>query len=134
MSTFALDVARFVEKVGEQAEMAVKKATIDLFSDVVRATPVDTGRAKGNWQPTIGAPAAGQTAALDPSGGGAMSEIVSTVSAGEMGQTFYLSNNLPYIERLEYGSHSKQAPNGMVRLNVQRWQAIIDAAASEVAQ
>ena len=30
-----------------------------------------------------------------------------------------ISNNLPYIERLEYG-YSKKASKGMVRINIQR--------------
>lgn len=34
------------------------------------------------------------------------------------GNIYWLSNNLPYIERLEYG-YSKQTPAGMVRLSIE---------------
>jgi hypothetical protein len=36
-------------------------------------------------------------------------------------------NNLPYAVPLEYG-HSKQAPGGMVRITLARFQQIVDEA------
>ena len=44
------------------------------------------------------------------------------------GQVAFIVNNLPYAIPLEYG-HSTQAPNGMVRITVERFQQIVDAAA-----
>jgi hypothetical protein len=40
-----------------------------------------------------------------------------------VGDLYYLTNNLPYIERLEYG-WSKQAPGGMVRKNMQNFNRL----------
>lgn len=133
MSSFSLDVARFAEIAGDNTEQVVKKATIDLFTDVVRGTPVEKGRARGNWQPTIDAPAVTVLEAYDPSGAATIGKVAGAVSAGSMGDTFHMTNNLPYIERLEMG-YSKQAPAGMVRLNVERWQQMIDGASVEVGE
>ena len=36
------------------------------------------------------------------------------------GNVVYLTNNLPYAQRLEYEGWSKQAPAGMVRVNMAR--------------
>jgi nitroimidazol reductase NimA-like FMN-containing flavoprotein (pyridoxamine 5'-phosphate oxidase superfamily) len=44
-----------------------------------------------------------------------------------IGQTAYLVNNLPYAVPLEYG-HSKQAPGGMVRITLARFQQVVDEA------
>ena len=38
---------------------------------------------------------------------------------------FYITNNLPYIMRLEFG-YSKQAPAGMARITVDRFQTIVN--------
>lgn len=76
------------------------------------------GRARGNWQCSIGAPIVTEIDRIDPSGSRATAEVKKTVKAGEVN---YLSNNVPYISRLEYKGHSTQAPNGMVRISLQRF-------------
>jgi hypothetical protein len=91
----------------------------------VQASPVDTGRFKGNWQVTYGVPAASVRDILDKSGAVSGAEVAKVMSL-PAGGVVYLANNLPYAQRLEYG-WSKQAPAGMVRtalrqfsLNVKR--------------
>ncbi|MNT90915.1 hypothetical protein D3C72_2319290 [compost metagenome] len=44
-----------------------------------------------------------------------------------VGQMAYLINNLPYAIPLEFG-HSNQAPNGMVRVTIARFQQIVEQA------
>jgi hypothetical protein len=48
----------------------------------------------------------------------------------EAGSIFYLTNNLPYGERLEYG-YSKQAPSGMVRITLAEYEKILRLEASK---
>ena len=50
------------------------------------------------------------------------SDFASTLHAGGV---FYITNNLPYIMRLEFGS-SSQAPAGMARVTCSKWQARLD--------
>ena len=70
--------------------------------------------------------AQGEIDRQDKSGSSVTSEIVAKTPEGA-GQETFMSNSLPYIEDLEYGS-SKQAPNGMVRRNLARVQRIVDKA------
>lgn len=96
---------------------ATRKLALEALRRVVLKTPVDTGRARGNWQTTIGRPATGQTEATDPSGGQTISRGSQVIGQAPIFRPITLANNLPYIERLESGS-SQQAPNGMVATTV----------------
>lgn len=123
-----MSMSEIVSRTNARVDTQIRKATIELFGSVIKMTPVDTGRAKGNWQCTIGSPATSSTNAIDGSsrqslqGSKAYSDVVSTVP--KSGNVVWLANNLPYIRKLEYGS-SQQAPSGMVRINIQRFASIL---------
>jgi len=85
------------------------------------------GRFRGNWQFSIDTPADGVLDQLDPSGTVSIAVLRTQVQSLTIGQTAYLVNNLPYAVPLEYG-HSKQAPGGMVRITLARFQQIVDEA------
>lgn len=127
--SFSDDVRRFATKTTEAHSKITRVATLELFSGVIKATPVDTGRARGNWQTAVGSPAQAETERLDKSGGEAIAEVEAKTPEGA-GQVTYLSNNLPYIEELENGS-STQAPEGFVRKNMDRVGRMVDAAVAK---
>lgn len=133
MTSFADSVARFTKKAEAKVEMAVRKIAIDVFSEVILMTPVDTGRARGNWQCKIGAIPNGTLELDDAAGTATISAIQAEALNLKAGQPIFLINNLPYIEALEHG-HSSQAPSGMVRLTVQRWKPIVAKVAQEIAK
>lgn len=111
-----------------KAAVAAQKIAGEVFRRVILRTPVDTGRARGNWQVTIGAPS---DLTLDGTDGGrsAVLRAIETVRGWRLGSAaIYLTNNLPYIERLENG-WSKQAPTGMVALTVAEFGGIAADAA-----
>ena len=83
------------------------------------------GRFRGNWQFSIDSPADGVLDQIDPSGNVSIAVLRTQVQSLTIGQTAYLVNNLPYAVPLEYG-HSKQAPGGMVRITLARFQQIVD--------
>ncbi|MFJ7792327.1 hypothetical protein [Pseudomonas sp. NPDC096950] len=85
------------------------------------------GRFRGNWQFSIDTPADGVLDQIDPSGNVSIAVLRTQVQSLTIGQTAYLVNNLPYAVPLEYG-HSKQAPGGMVRITLARFQQIVDEA------
>lgn len=114
---FALDLRKFGEVTREQATLIFRKITLELDSRVVLGTPVDIGRARGNWFPSLNTPATGTTDKTDPGGSAALAAINSVVGSARLGDTVWLTNNLPYILPLENG-HSKQAPDGMVDINL----------------
>ncbi len=122
MTTFALNLAKQIEAAKDQAELVAKKITIELFSRVIEKSPVDTGRFRANWNCSISSPDLSTSESTDPSGSGAISKVTSTVVSYTLNdQSVFLTNNLPYADRLENG-WSKQAPNGMVRLSVMEIQ------------
>lgn len=99
--------------------MIFRKIIIDLDTRVVLDTPVDTGRARGNWFPSLNAPSDQvDESASDRSGSKAVGEATSTAQRAKIGDIAWLTNNLPYILPLENG-HSGQAPDGMVDVNLE---------------
>lgn len=130
-SEFTLDLRKFAEKAGGVADLAIKKICLDLTSSIVLKTPVDTGRARANWQTSVGQPDNSVTTATDKSGNATISAASATASKAS-GNIFYLTNNLPYIASLEFGLYnagpktiggfSNQAPNGMVRISINEVQ------------
>ena len=130
--SFGSEVNNWGEDTLRKMTEATQKITLDVFNNVIRLSPVDTGRFRGNWQPSIGAPVAGELEMLDPTGGTVTAKVSGFVESVEAGDVIYLVNNLPYAQRLEDGS-SQQAPNGMVKLTVQRFQPIADKVIAQIA-
>lgn len=131
MTSFALDLQKFAEKAEGNAQTVVRKISIDLFSKTVLRTPVDTGRARANWNCSIGAPSFTVSQKTDKGATTTQAGIRSTLGNWKQGD-IYLMNSLPYIRRLEYDGWSKQAPAGMVRISVAEFQTFVDAATRTV--
>lgn len=129
--SFALDVSKFVEKAKKNPETVMRQVSIKLFSAIIKASPVDTGRFRMNWMASGGTPASGTTDAVDKSGNIAIGNATSFVLKATYWHEFTLTNNLPYAQRLEYG-WSQQAPAGVVRTNVSRFQQLINEEANKV--
>lgn len=131
MSKFTLDVAAFVEKAKKNPEKVVRAVSLKLFSAIIKSSPVDTGRFRNNWQTTGQAPATGLIAGVDPTGNKAVNSSATFITNSPAWDAFTLTNNLPYAERLEYG-WSKQAPTGVVRVNIARFNSLLAEEAAKV--
>lgn len=114
------DIAVGVEK---NSDALVRKTVITVASAVALRTPVDTGRARANWRTNIGGPLVAPVNSF-PAGtkgttgaaaaGQAINDAISKMQSYKRGGVpVYISNNLPYIDRLNKG-HSKQAPAGFI--------------------
>lgn len=131
MSGFTLDIKNFVEKAKKNPETVARQVSFKLFSAVIKASPVDTGRFRMNWQ-TAGAVApSGVIDGTDKGGAAAIGDAASYIFAASDWNEFTLTNNLPYAERLEYG-WSNQAPSGVVRVNVARFNTLLEEEAAKV--
>ncbi|WP_223535617.1 hypothetical protein [Pseudomonas sp. GL-B-16] len=82
------------------------------------------GRFRGNWNFSIGYPDNSFRIHPDPTGEAATARLVSGAIEFKAGETAFIVNNLPYAIPLEFG-HSTQAPGGMVRITVARFQQIV---------
>lgn len=127
MARFEAQLRGFGIKALDQVDKVRRASVLELFKLVIFATPVDTGRLRGNWQTTINSPASAAIGRNDPGGAAAMAEAVANL--GSLTDVVWFTNNLPYAERIEYDGWSKQAPEGMVRRHVASWKRIVAAKA-----
>lgn len=120
MSEFArsLSVSGDLEEaVNEEA----RATAFTLLRDVVIATPVDEGRARGNWQVGTAGYKGGEVSTLDIAGGQTINKGKKDIDSAKAitYPTIYITNNLPYIGRLNDG-WSQQAPKKFVDSAVKR--------------
>lgn len=129
--SFYLDLKKFGDKAERLMTIIPRKVALEVFSRVVMRTPVDTGRARGNWQANVGSPAAGVVEATDTGGSDTVMEIANEVESWDVENVaIYLVNNLPYIVALEDG-WSDQAPAGMVKVSLAEFPEIVEAMTRE---
>lgn len=128
---FERSIENFIKKAKKNPELVVRQVTIKLYSQIIMASPVDTGRFRMNWQVSNKTPATGILIADDPSGRRATGRMTAYVTTSPEWEDFCFTNNLPYADRLEFG-YSQQAPQGMVRVTVTRFQRLIDEAAARI--
>jgi hypothetical protein len=119
-----------VQMEGEVTKI-IRKVALSVDQAVVLATPVDKGRARGNWIVSRGSPEKSETGKLDKSGAGALSQGRSVIGGAQFGEIIWISNNVPYIGRLNEGS-SKQAPSGFVEKAIQAGVEAVDGARIEI--
>lgn len=117
---------RAVKNLENYTTKVIAKASTELFSNIIDSTPVDTGRLRGHWHTSIGTPNSSIDIRLDPSGSQAKSEVIDVLSKYTLKQDIYFTNTAPYVERIEFGSWSDQAPAGMVRVNLLGFKAILE--------
>lgn len=116
---FKISMDKWMKKLDVDAEKAVAKVMIVAYQGVTTKTPVDEGTARNNWNLSPLKPRLTTHKKVNPSHDQkqlAKVESMATVAI-KFGGDLYLSNNLPYIRRLEYG-HSKKS-KGMVRRTIQ---------------
>lgn len=134
---FDRQIEAFAKKTNMSVDRAIRGTSIKLFSAIILASPVDTGRFRANWQASNERPASGTTFSEDKSGSGAINNVTTYINGAPFANEFTLANNLPYAYKLEFGGYtgdgpntvggySTQAPQGMVRINVARFQRILD--------
>lgn len=107
-----------------------------ILSTVTSETPVDTGRARSNWIVGLGAARRDTVESYGPEDATAVATSAgSAVIAGYVnrGQAIYISNNLPYIERLNDG-WSAQAPAQFVQSAIQQAVSVISRSRLVAAQ
>lgn len=143
MGSFTLDVRNFVEKTKRNNETVMRQVSFKLFSAIIKASPVDTGRFRMNWQAAGATPADGITQATDQGGGKAISNAGEYVLKAPNWFEFTLTNNLPYANVIEYGGYpgdgpntiggySRQAPAGIVRITIKQFNKLLEEESDKV--
>lgn len=106
----------------EQVVLFQKKVALEAMRRIIFRTPVDTGRARGNWQLSINAPTASEVPeVLWRTQLEAATRLMNSIAPFSI---CYICNNVPYIVYLEEGSSQRQAPQGMVAITFVEMRAI----------
>jgi hypothetical protein len=123
--TWESDWKKIESKIDRTFDQGIRATILELSTAIIKDTPAKTGRARGNWQASIGRGATGEVSVESKRTGEAKAILsVNQKASVAVGDLYYLTNNVPYIERLEYG-WSKQAPGGMVRKNLQNFNRLL---------
>lgn len=148
MGKWSIDLKKYAE--GYKAK--IKKVRVNyafaLYSSIVKKTPAKTGRARANWNVSVGSVDTSTTEETKKTG--LKHKMTDIKLDGD--ESIYISNNLPYITTLEYGGYpspvkkgtydkktktweirsaggfSKQAPNGMLGVTLANNENIFKAA------
>ena len=145
MASFEQQVAAFARKANKNIDKTMRAVSIKLFGAIIDASPVGQytdgrvgGRFRANWQASGAVPIATTVSGT----ANPKNEVAGTVASMASAKEFTLSNNLPYAAVIEFGGYpgdgpntvggfSKQAPQGVVRVNTIRFQRLLDEAARE---
>ena len=146
MSRFSQAVAAWSKKTGEDVGDIVIASVTDLSRRIIQRTPVGNpdlwasppppgytgGQAKGNWFASIGAPSHQVDFSIKAKNAARPMKRDEHIRQNAAGNIYYLTNNLPYIRRIEYEGWSSQAPQGMVRVSVAEFNRSIEKAIRDV--
>ena len=141
--TFKLDLSKAIENIIKDRDKIIRGTLAQLSTNIIKSTPVGNpalwapsslpaphgyvgGSLRGAWNASFGQPDRTKTGRIEKAAGGQTAGDAASIAASfNAGQTFYLTNPLPYAGRVEFG-HSSQRPNGMLRVNLKQAQSIMD--------
>lgn len=145
---FTVTLKRFAEKAKSRRDQVVRKVVLEMGSSLVFRSPVGDakywqspappgyvgGRFRANWQLGINAIDYTTSEAIDPGGSATVGNLFAKIADEAPNQVFYLTNSLPYAQRIEDGWSYRQAPQGVVGLTVLQFRNFISQAVAEVKQ
>lgn len=141
---FANEIERFTNLYRDKIDKVHRNSVKATFMRVINRTPIDyersdpptVGRARANWILTRRSPSEKVLMQNDEEGGRApllhyrgptverMEKAVDSSSI--FTRNFYLTNNVHYIEYLEYLRTSKQAPYGMRDITLTEFVSLVE--------
>lgn len=114
---FEANIDKWIDAAGDGLVDCVEIFAGKVQTAIVKGSPVDTGRFRGNWQVTANKPPLHALNQYDKDGSKTIAEgkraIHAIMRGGGAVRSIHFSNMLIYANALEYG-HSKQAPAGVV--------------------
>lgn len=139
---FSLDLSNAVKNIKKDKERVIRGSLFSISSMIIKSTPVGNpslwapeslpapagytgGSLRGAWNASVSTPDRNKSGQIDKNGASTAANAAKTINSFNVGQKFYLTNPLPYAQRVEFG-WSQQAPQGMVRLAVKQAQKEVD--------
>lgn len=146
MGSFSDVVNKFcTQEARDKIDRTVRITVMEIGNRLVMRSPVGDpsywqsppppgysgGRFRANWQYSFGQPIVTSTDAIDKSGMSTISRInMGAMTSPGIG-VHYITNNVPYAERIENGWSYRQAPNGVVALTEVEFTSIFNQAAKQ---
>lgn len=133
MTDFVAQVDDWVKKTQQRMDAVFRESAKRVVSAAQSRIPVDTGFARASIRASIDAmPPINPRSHGDPSGlytysGGEVALVIGSAGAEA---TLHIGWTASYVAALEYG-HSKQAPNGFVRISAMEWPSIVSRVTAE---
>jgi hypothetical protein len=132
VAEWTIDPAKFCNTAIDNIEKVRRAYALEIFSRVVKRTPVKTGNARSNWMVSVGKESdeytpptvtkrkitRGKRKGKTVTKTKPHQTLKRTMEAGGLGITFsgddsiVIFNNTPYIRKLEYGGYGKYDENG----------------------
>lgn len=136
MGRFSNQIREFNIDFSNFSNEVFRVTTIKFFNQIVQASPVDTGRFRANWFVTISRPSMRVEPNSKKSENQVNQRIERKINESMGSRVFWLTNNLPYSEVIEFGGYgdgsktlngfSRQAPKGVVRVTAKRFSRIFN--------
>jgi len=149
MARWSINIDKWAKLTKQKPERCKRWYLFLMYSKIVQRTPVDEGRARGNWNVSVGECDTSINEELKT----AKYRSVKDLPLPKGDTSMFISNNLIYMPKLEYGGfgkyvegkqvskangpktvngYSKQAPNGMVGVTVAEASKILEQAVKRV--
>lgn len=112
---------KFLDRALKKMKYIADASALEAGSDITRMSPVDKGTFRASWWTSTDDSGYELSPKLTRK---PLEALETTLNGTPLGGTIYYVNPQPYSGKLEYG-HSKQAPNGMVRVTVANFGQII---------
>lgn len=119
---FKLKINDWADSVMEAIPEIIDDALDNAARDIVKLSPVDTGRFRGNWQATGNSPSLISLNNYDKDGADTIKSLrrqIHALARDKATHTIYITNALTYSVPLEFG-YSGQAPNGVLGIVTKR--------------
>jgi len=121
LANFNVELDKAAERIHGDFKKFHKMVCLEVLKRIVFRTPVDTGRARGNWQTEIGKSAT--TSLLVEGNEFDMADFAMSGAIQKLGDIppfsiVHITNNIEYIYYLEYDKRSSQFPEGMVEITL----------------
>jgi len=130
------DITKAQKSLKTNPDKLMRAFALEAANRIIKRTPVDTGRARGNWNLSIDSIDASTTEDTDKKGSQTIMRARANVASAGIEDTVFIANGLPYIKTLENGRHdnkgSWQAPAGMVRLVAAELRPLADQIAARI--
>lgn len=127
MGDFSLVFKNINDKTEQQLNRIIKKSVFDLTSAIIQDTPVDSGRLRANWLVSFNTPIDAELKLEDKEGSATIAKAKALIGESKVPLVYWINNNLQYANHIEYGGSKLKAPQGMVRINILRFNKYLQA-------